>query len=63
MSQLTPQELIQRLISRGFSQADVARKCKVSQATVSKIMNGKQTTTSFEFVDALRRLYKKGKQG
>ena len=62
MHQLTPKDLIQRLILKGFSQADIARKCKASQATVSKILNGKQASTRFEFVDALRRLYKKGKQ-
>jgi transcriptional regulator with XRE-family HTH domain len=61
MQLLPPNELVRRLVARGFSQADIARKCRTSQPTISKILNGKQTSTSFELVDALRRMYKKGR--
>ena len=57
---LTPQQLTDALLSRGYTQQDIARICGISQPSVHRIAKGKQPSPPYTVVDTLRRLYKKG---
>ena len=53
---MTPDEIITELMRRGWSQRQIAERCACTQATISRIHQGKQPTPSYVIVDALRRL-------
>lgn len=36
----TPQEMIRALIGHGLSENEIARRCKVSQSTISRVLRG-----------------------
>lgn len=46
MTVQTPQELVQRLIAAGFSQAAIAERAGVKQPTISRILSGAQDPKS-----------------
>jgi transcriptional regulator with XRE-family HTH domain len=50
-------KLLQELKAAGWSQAMIAERCKVGQATVSELARGVTVEPGFTFGDALRNLH------
>lgn len=54
MSIMTPQELIQELVSYGLSQSQIAKRAGVPVSIVSTVLAGKRKYPRYTYIDSLR---------
>jgi transcriptional regulator with XRE-family HTH domain len=54
---MSPRRIVAALIASGLSQAKIARTCKTSQATISRLLTGRHQNVSYLLMDRLRALH------
>lgn len=54
---MTLQKMAKALLKNGMTQAGLAAKCGTTQPTISEIVNGKRTETSYSIGTRMRSLY------
>ena len=55
-SKLTPEDLVRQLVRSGWRQIEIARRVEVTQATISRIQNGRLKRPNYLVMEALRSL-------
>lgn len=58
---LAPQIVVESLIALGFTQQDIEDSTGISQATVSRILNGFHKDPRFSTTEKLNRMFKEAK--